>query len=80
MFEDHQRDDDHAHNGGSIGNPKRRNDRDDINFTIRMVLEEDSVNKIRLDPFTDPFLALENFKSGIYDLILVIICPICLFL
>lgn len=75
MFEDHQRDDDHAHNGGSIGNPKRRimiiNDRDDINFTIRMVLEEDSVNKIRLDPFTDPFLALENFKSGIYDLILV---------
>jgi DNA-binding response OmpR family regulator len=75
MFEDHQRDDDHAHNGGIIGNPKRRimiiNDRDDINFTIRMVLEEDSVNKIRLDPFTDPFLALENFKSGIYDLILV---------
>ena len=75
MFEDHQRDDDHAHNGGRIGNPKRRimiiNDRDDINFTIRMVLEEDSVNKIRLDPFTDPFLALENFKSGIYDLILV---------
>ena len=75
MFEDHQRDDDHAHNGRSIDNPKRRimiiNDRDDINFTIRMVLEEDSVNKIRLDPFTDPFLALENFKSGIYDLILV---------
>jgi hypothetical protein len=68
MFEDHQRDDDHAHNGGSNGNPKRRimivNDRDDINFTIIMVLEEDSVNKIRLDPFTDPFLALENFKSG----------------
>ena len=75
MFEDHQSDVDHVHNGGSIGNPKRRimiiNDRDDINFTIRMVLEEDSVNKIRLDPFTDPFLALENFKSGIYDLILV---------
>lgn len=44
MFEDHQRDDDHAHNGRSIDNPKRRimiiNDRDDINFTIRMVLEE----------------------------------------
>ena len=72
---DHQRDDDHAHDGGSISNPKRRimiiNDRDDINFTIRMVLEEDSVNKIRLDPFTDPFLALENFKPAIYDLILV---------
>ena len=62
MFEDHQRDDDHAHNGGSIGNPKRRNDRDDINFTIRMVLEEDSVNKIRLDPFTDPFLAFGEFQ------------------
>jgi DNA-binding response OmpR family regulator len=75
MFEDHQRDDDHAHDGGSISNPKRRimiiNDRDDINFTVRMVLEEDSVNKIRLDPFTDPFLALENFKPAIYDLILV---------
>jgi CheY-like chemotaxis protein len=75
MFEDHQRDDDHAHDGGNISNPKRRimiiNDRDDINFTVRMVLEEDSLNKIRLDPFTDPFLALENFKPAIYDLILV---------
>ena len=74
MFEDHQRDDDHAHDGGSISNPKRRimiiNDRDDINFTIRMVLEEDSVNKIRLYPFTDPFLALEH-APGLYDLILV---------
>jgi CheY-like chemotaxis protein len=47
------------------------NDRDDINFTIRMVLEEDSVNKIRLYPFTDPFLALEHFTPGLYDLILV---------
>ena len=75
MFEDHQRDDDHAHDGGSISNPKRRimiiNDRDDINFTIRMVLEEDSVNKIKLYPFTDPFLALEHFTPGLYDLILV---------
>ena len=82
MFEDHQRADDHANppnqqpqNGGNVSNLKRRimiiNDRDDINFTIRMVLEEDSVNKIGLDPFTDPFLALERFTPGLYDLILV---------
>lgn len=75
MFEDHQRGDDHAHDGVSISNPKRRimiiNDRDDINFTIRMVLEEDTVNKIRLYSFTDPFLALEHFTPGLYDLILV---------
>jgi DNA-binding response OmpR family regulator len=42
----------------------------DINLTVKMVLEE---NGFKVDSFTDPFLALQNFKEqdGMYDMIIL---------
>jgi DNA-binding response OmpR family regulator len=45
-------------------------DEPDVNLTLKMVLEE---NGFKVDSFTDPLLALENFKgeSGLYDMLIV---------
>ena len=40
-------------------------DEDDVNVTLRIVLE----NQFSVDVFNDPFLALDNFKPGLYDLL-----------
>ena len=42
----------------------------DMNLLFRMVLEE---NGFKVDSFTDPFLALQNFKKqdGLYDMIIL---------
>lgn len=42
----------------------------DVNLAIKMVLEE---NRFKVDSFTDPVLALENFRkeAGMYDLLMV---------
>jgi PleD family two-component response regulator len=40
-------------------------DEDDIILLFKMILESD------VDSFTDPFSALNNFKLGLYDLILI---------
>lgn len=45
-------------------------DESDVNLAIKMVLEE---NRFKVDSFTDPVLALENFRkeAGMYDLLMV---------
>jgi DNA-binding response OmpR family regulator len=43
-------------------------DEDDIILELRVVLED---NGFKVDSFTDPFLALENFKTDLYDLLIL---------
>ena len=46
-------------------------DEPDLNFTLKMVLE---ANGFKIDSFTDPLSALENFKeraAGVYDLLIL---------
>ena len=45
-------------------------DEPDLNLTIKIVLEE---NGFKVDSFTDPLLALQNFKEqdGMYDMIIL---------
>ena len=43
-------------------------DEHDVNVTIRIVLEE---NGFKVDSFTDPCQALENFTAGLYDLVIL---------
>lgn len=42
-------------------------DEDDVNVTLRIVLE----HQFSVDVFNDPFVALNNFKPGLYDLLLI---------
>ena len=42
-------------------------DEDDVNVTLRIVLED----QFSVDVFNDPFIALDNFRSGLYDLLLI---------
>jgi CheY-like chemotaxis protein len=44
-------------------------DEDDIVLLFKMILESDA--GLKVDSFTDPFAALNDFKSGLYDLILI---------
>ena len=44
-------------------------DEDDIILLFKMILESDV--GLKVDSFTDPFSALNNFKLGLYDLILI---------
>jgi CheY-like chemotaxis protein len=44
-------------------------DEADIAMAFKMVLESDS--RLAVDSFTEPFAALNNFKSGLYDLIMI---------
>ena len=45
-------------------------DEPDLNLTLKMVLEE---NGFKVDSFTDPLSALENYKeeAGMYDLLIL---------
>ena len=45
-------------------------DEPDVNLTLKMVLEE---NGFQVNTFTDPLLALENFKgeSSLYDMLIL---------
>jgi DNA-binding response OmpR family regulator len=43
-------------------------DEHDINLTLKFVLED---NDFKVDSFTNPLVALQNFKSGLYDLVLL---------
>jgi CheY-like chemotaxis protein len=44
-------------------------DEDDIVLLFKMILESDA--GLKVDSFTDPFAALNSFKIGLYDLILI---------
>ncbi len=43
-------------------------DEHDINLTLKFVLEG---KNFKVDSFTNPLVALQNFKSGLYDLVLL---------
>ena len=43
-------------------------DEHDINLTLKFVLEG---NDFKVDSFTNPLVALQNFKSSLYDLVLL---------
>ncbi len=45
-------------------------DEPDVNLAVKIVLEE---NGFQVNTFTDPFLALENFRkqAGMYDLLML---------
>jgi DNA-binding response OmpR family regulator len=44
-------------------------DEPDINLTIKTALEEE--NGFEVDAFDDPVMALEHFKKGVYDLLIL---------
>jgi DNA-binding response OmpR family regulator len=44
-------------------------DEDDLVMLFKMILESDA--GLKVDSFTDPFSALDNFKPGLYDLIMI---------
>jgi DNA-binding response OmpR family regulator len=41
----------------------------DINLTIKTALEEE--HSFEVDAFDDPIMALDNFKKGVYDLLIL---------
>jgi DNA-binding response OmpR family regulator len=43
-------------------------DENDINLTLKFVLES---NDFKVETFTNPLVALQNFKSGLYDLVIL---------
>ena len=43
-------------------------DERDINLTLKFVLEG---NDFKVDSFTNPLVALQNFKDGLYNLVLL---------
>jgi DNA-binding response OmpR family regulator len=53
-------------------NKKKRilivDDETDVNYTIETVLEQ---NGFMVDSFDNPVLALNDFKAGLYDLVLL---------
>jgi CheY-like chemotaxis protein len=46
-------------------------DEADIAITFKIVLESDANARLKVDSFTEPFAALNNFKSGLYDLVMI---------
>jgi DNA-binding response OmpR family regulator len=44
-------------------------DEADVAMAFKIVLESDT--RLKVDSFTEPFTALHNFKSGLYDLIMI---------
>jgi CheY-like chemotaxis protein len=48
----------------------------DITFTFKMILEENGFNK-QVDTYNEPLLALQNFKRGVYGLLIIdIVMPV----
>lgn len=82
---------DNSSNGISTKRIMIINHDDDINLSVKVVLEEleqekeegkdtetdlSKIHKLRVYPFTNPYLALEQFKPRLYDLVLIdIIMP-----
>jgi DNA-binding response OmpR family regulator len=40
----------------------------DINLSLKIFLEE---NGFQVDTFDDPIIALDNFRNGVYDLLIL---------
>ena len=45
-------------------------DEPDVNLSLKIALEE---NSFEVNTFDDPILALDNFKKGVYDLLILYI-------
>ena len=45
-------------------------DNEDINHLLWIVLQ-DADSRLNVDAFTDPYVALENFRPGLYDPLLI---------
>ena len=45
-------------------------DNEDINHLFWIVLQ-DADSRLNVDAFTDPYVALENFRPGLYDPLLI---------
>jgi DNA-binding response OmpR family regulator len=43
-------------------------DEDDVNLVSKIVLQN---NRFKIDTFSNPLLALENFNNGLYDLVIL---------
>jgi DNA-binding response OmpR family regulator len=43
-------------------------DEDDVNLLFKIVLQN---NGFKVDTFSNPLLAIENFKNGLYDLVIL---------
>jgi DNA-binding response OmpR family regulator len=43
-------------------------DEDDVNLVFKIVLQE---NGFKVDTFSNPLIALENFKNDLYDLVIL---------
>ena len=46
-------------------------DEADILWLFKMILESESDARLKVDSFSDPIVALENFRPGLYDLLLI---------
>jgi DNA-binding response OmpR family regulator len=62
-----------VNNNSPLKNKNKRimlvEDEADIVLLFKMILESDA--RLKVYSFTDPFAALNNFKSGFYDLIII---------
>jgi CheY-like chemotaxis protein len=46
-------------------------DDEDTNLLFKIVLEGSDHNRIKVDSHNDPFVAIENFRPSLYDLLLI---------
>jgi CheY-like chemotaxis protein len=46
-------------------------DDEDTNLLFKIVLEGSDHNRIKVDSYNDPFVAIENFRPTLYDLLLI---------
>jgi DNA-binding response OmpR family regulator len=46
-------------------------DNHDIGLSLKIVLEHYYESSIKVDSFTDPLTALDNFETGLYDLVMI---------
>ena len=46
-------------------------DDEDTNLLFKIVLEGSDHNRIKVDSYNDPFVAIENFMPSLYDLLLI---------
>ncbi|CAN5516043.1 hypothetical protein BH18THE2_BH18THE2_22310 [soil metagenome] len=46
-------------------------DDEDTNLLFKIVLEGSDHNRIKVDSYNDPFVALEDFRPSLYDLLLI---------
>jgi DNA-binding response OmpR family regulator len=46
-------------------------DNRDVGLSFKVVLEHYYESRLKVDSFTDPLTALDNFETGLYDLVMI---------